>query len=115
MIGHRIKEARDAAKLSQAELARVIGVSQPTVSDWESLKTAPTTDNMSMAAIVLCVRFEWLATGRGEMRYVEGVQEYAAPYQVVAPPPDQVELLNIYMQLTQKRRQALIEFIKKWG
>ena len=35
IIGERIREARKAAGLSQEQLAKKIGVWQPTLSDWE--------------------------------------------------------------------------------
>lgn len=41
----RIKEIRLAAGISQKQFAIDMGVSQPTVCDWESGKTRPTIEN----------------------------------------------------------------------
>lgn len=40
-LGAKLKRAREAAGLTQAEAARVIGCKQPTVSDYESGKKEP--------------------------------------------------------------------------
>lgn len=114
MINERIKLAREAAHLSSAELARRVSVRPSSVSLWESGKNTPSVSNLAKIAAILNVRFEWLSTGRGEMRYTEGAREEHAPYRVEEFPPDQMELLKMYLLLTPGRRQALLEFIKKW-
>lgn len=48
MLNHKMKEARQGKKLSQAELARVIGVSRQTVNMIENGDYNPT--------IALCVK-----------------------------------------------------------
>lgn len=114
MINERIKLAREAAKLTSAELARRVNVRPSSVSLWESGKNTPSVSHLASLAVILNVRFEWLSTGRGEMRYEDGVQEERAPYRADEFPPDQMELLKLYLLLTPGRRQALLEFIKKW-
>jgi len=42
MIGERIKKLRENASLSQAELARKLGISRSSVNAWESGFSAPT-------------------------------------------------------------------------
>ena len=44
-IGERIREAREARKMSQADLARHMGLSRASISQWESGATAPTRKN----------------------------------------------------------------------
>ena len=75
MIGHRIREARKQRGYNQQWLAEQIGVSQPSVSDWESGRNDPTMDNLAMAARVLDVHIEWLATGRGPRDYADMLAE----------------------------------------
>lgn len=65
-IGHRIKDLRTRAKLSQQELADACDVSKAAVSNWE----AGVTDNMGLQPflkllIALKTDFEYLAFGRG--------------------------------------------------
>ena len=62
----RLKTARKYAKLTQAELAERIGVTQVTISDLERGKNASSTFSFDMAR--LCgVNPEWLINGKGEM------------------------------------------------
>lgn len=67
MIGQRIKSARKLRQRSQKWLAEEVGVTQSSVSEWETGKSGLTVENLSALAKVLDVNFEWLATGRGEM------------------------------------------------
>ena len=67
MIGQRIKSARKLRQRSQKWLAEEVGVTQSSVSEWETGKSGLTVENLSLIAQLLNVNFEWLATGRGEM------------------------------------------------
>lgn len=69
-IGRRVAEARNLRDISQTALAAAVGVSRGAVGQWESGETAPTTENLSAAAVELRVFFEWLATGRGPREFV---------------------------------------------
>lgn len=62
MIGHRIREARKLRGYNQQWLAEQIGVSQPSVSDWESGRNDPTMDNLAMA------RACWMCISNGSPR-----------------------------------------------
>lgn len=51
----RIKELRKMVKMSQVELSRLIGVSQPSLSAWENGTTSPTSDKLpELARILKC-------------------------------------------------------------
>lgn len=68
-LSDRIRAALEAAGLTQAELARRIGVSQPSVNDWLSGKTRRLKYETAVkAAAVLRVRPEWLAWGSEPIR-----------------------------------------------
>lgn len=114
-IGLRIKNLREERGFSQGELARQVGVTQPTVSDWENNKTEPTVDNLRILAVEFDVFFEWLATGRGERRFASQAQEPPAEYRVERPPPgDEARLLDTFRRLSGPRREALLEFLARW-
>lgn len=68
IMKERIKQARQERGWSQAELARRMSVTQPSVAEWESGRKAPNMKNLVRLAKLLDVGFEWLSTGRGEMR-----------------------------------------------
>lgn len=62
----RFRSARQMAGLSQAQIARELGVARSAVAQWERQGgTYPNVKNLAEAAKLLRVRFEWLATGRG--------------------------------------------------
>lgn len=113
MIGERIKQARMQREISQGALAGLVGVAQPTVSQYERGVAVPSTDTLSSLARVLRVSFEWLATGRGEMDFRYGTSVHALATHE-PPPPDEQELLTLYRALPAARRDALLEFIKRW-
>lgn len=65
----RIRQSRRAVRLSQAQLARQVGVCRSAVAQWERAHgTAPTVVHLAEIASITGVTFEWLATGRGAMR-----------------------------------------------
>lgn len=115
-IGHRVKECRELKRLSQGELARRVGVTQPSISDWETGKSEPSVDNLRILAVELNVWFEWLATGRGPRDYIPGTKEASEEYRIeIAVPPDEQNLQTIYRKLSPNRRQALLEFLQRWS
>lgn len=63
----RIRAARLRAHLSQAELARRLGVGRTAVVNWESdsNKTRPKVERLEQICRETGVAWEWLATGRG--------------------------------------------------
>jgi transcriptional regulator with XRE-family HTH domain len=68
-LAGRIRRARRIAGISQQQLADTLGVTRSAVSNWESdSEVRPATDRLAVMARALHVSFEWLATGRGEMR-----------------------------------------------
>lgn len=70
-IGTRTKQARKAAKMTQAELASRSGLKQSTISDLEVGKSQGTTYLASLAA-ALGVSALWLETGRGSPDVKDG-------------------------------------------
>lgn len=54
-MGARIRELREARKLSINKLAKLVGVSRPAVTQWEQGRTAPTHENVQALASALGV------------------------------------------------------------
>jgi len=66
---NRIREARKLTGISRAELARQVGVKPSAAAQWEQTDgTAPSVRNLIKIASITNVSFEWLATGRGQLR-----------------------------------------------
>lgn len=67
-LAERLSLAMSQRGMSQAELARLCGVSQPSVHGWLSGKAKFLRgENLLSAAAALVVSDEWLATGQGPM------------------------------------------------
>jgi transcriptional regulator with XRE-family HTH domain len=64
-LGGRLSRARDATSLSAAQLARRIGVQTSTIQAWESDRSQPRANRLSMLAGVLNVSLSWLLHGVG--------------------------------------------------
>ncbi|WP_374708403.1 helix-turn-helix domain-containing protein [Chitinimonas sp. BJYL2] len=112
-VATRITHAREFAGFSKAEFARRMAVSAPTVTNWEADKIRPDTDNLSQIAVLCGVSFEWLATGRGGMRFdTPSVREPTKEYEAL--PADESCLLTIYRKLPAARRRALLTFLESW-
>ena len=65
-FGDRVAAAREAAGMTQEELARRLGVRQETLVKWEDDVSEPRANRLSMLAGVLNVSMRWLITGEGE-------------------------------------------------
>ena len=65
-FGDRISAARDALGLSQAELAKNVGVKLTTLQSWEDDLSEPRANKLQMLSGVLNVSLTWLLSGEGE-------------------------------------------------
>ncbi|MDG1130481.1 helix-turn-helix transcriptional regulator [Seohaeicola saemankumensis] len=65
-FGDRVAAAREAAGMSQKQLARRLGVKIGTVRGWEDDLSEPRANKLSMMAGLLNVSIIWLLTGEGE-------------------------------------------------
>ena len=64
-FGDRLAGAREAAGLSQEELAQALGVKVKTLRNWENDLSEPRANRLSMMAGLLNVSFRWLLVGEG--------------------------------------------------
>ena len=65
-IGDRVKRARKHAGLNQRDLAKAIGITQPSLSELERGESRSSAYLIQIAS-VCGVDANWLATGKGEM------------------------------------------------
>lgn len=78
-LAMRIRVARQHAKLSQAELATVLGVTRGAVANWESTEDAhPIASRLIEMAVLTKVSIEWLVAGRGPMTFNSKAEEIPA-------------------------------------
>lgn len=65
-FGDRLAGAREAAGLSQPDLARTLGVRLKTLQQWEEDQSEPRANRLQMLAGMLSVSLTWLLTGEGD-------------------------------------------------
>ena len=65
-FGDRVAAAREAAGMTQTQMARRLGVTHGTVRDWEDDLSEPRANKLSMMAGLLNVSIVWLLTGEGD-------------------------------------------------
>ena len=70
MLGDRIREIRLAKKINQVELAKRLGVTKQSVSNWENENIQPSIDMLSKIADALSVTTDYLLS-RENKRYID--------------------------------------------
>ncbi len=65
-FGDRLAAARDAAGLSQKDLAKRLGVKSKTIAGWENDVSEPRANRLQMLAGLLNVSLMWLLNGEGD-------------------------------------------------
>ena len=70
-IGQRISKLMLDMDVSNAKLARMIGVSRPTIGNWIDGKSAPTGENLTNLANALKVDPNWLMLGKESQAHLD--------------------------------------------
>jgi transcriptional regulator with XRE-family HTH domain len=65
-FGDRMTGAREATGLSQADLAKRLGVKVKTIRAWENDRSEPRANRLQMLAGILGVSIMWLLNGEGD-------------------------------------------------
>ncbi|WP_435258307.1 helix-turn-helix domain-containing protein [Thioclava sp. FR2] len=74
-FGDRLAAAREAAGLTQEELAKRLGVRLTSIKAWEDDSSEPRANRLQMMAGMLNVSIRWMLTGEGEG--LDGPAEFA--------------------------------------
>jgi transcriptional regulator with XRE-family HTH domain len=72
---NKIRELREQRKIGQKVLAAEIGVSQPTISDWEAERKIPSSKNIAAIAKFFGVSMEYIL-GDDDVKTYEPNQPY---------------------------------------
>jgi transcriptional regulator with XRE-family HTH domain len=103
----RIRRARAGAKLSQAELARRVGVKRSAVTQWEHpAGTVPSMPHLLRIAIETGTCVEWLATARGPMH-----GDTATPAPADDLEPVEREALARFRRLPPHKRRIALQIL----
>jgi transcriptional regulator with XRE-family HTH domain len=95
-FGDRLEAAREAAGLTQKQLATKLGVRLTTVKAWESDQSEPRSNRMQMLAGMLNVSLGWLMAGIGEG--IAAPQPATDKAQALAATRDDIARLKWQMQ-----------------
>ena len=111
----RIHRARHHAGMSQAELARRLGVDRSCVGHWEGVSRAnPGHDRLAELAKLCVVSYEWLATGRGSMKLGhDPADDIPAAFGKVVNDPQAIRLLRAWDAMSLRSRMALLELAEE--
>jgi transcriptional regulator with XRE-family HTH domain len=109
----RVRRARTLVSLSQAELARRVGVERSAVTQWERPQgTTPSVAHLAKIATETGVHFEWLATGRGQSRPDPGAFEAALVVEDFARDSVESNALTALRRLSARKRAVAVQIIE---
>lgn len=118
--GERLVLVAKQKGISQKELAKKLGVSASTVSDWANGKTEPKGPNLIKAAEIIGVSVDYLAGGQevatGNVHTNNGIIGHAhAPVTIVNGAERQlsaneIEILHIFAELTAMDQAKVLVF-----
>lgn len=100
-FGERVKKAREHKKLSQEDLAKALGITQPAVSQLEAGPAQKSKFVVEIAEIT-GVRIQWLSKEEGEMVWVGGILDEMSK----EPEDVQAEALTVARVLNERRRKT---------
>ncbi|MBC8536054.1 helix-turn-helix transcriptional regulator [Feifania hominis] len=81
MLNQRIRELRQLRKMSQVELARRLGVTKQSVSNWENDNIQPSVEMLTKIAAVFAVSTDYLlGMEQGEYIDVSGLPREAVSH-----------------------------------
>jgi transcriptional regulator with XRE-family HTH domain len=107
-LGQRIRERRKQIGLSQSGLSKAAGVSDSSISLWESDNTAPRGANLHKLAQALQCSPTWILFG-DEDKAPEEPRQLDNQQQLT---DDEKELLRLYRALPESEQTAQIEGMK---
>lgn len=119
--GQRIKEARKKAGLTQAELAKMLGVSNSFIAQYENDLRKPKIETLQRIAVELEISptallpdstIESWKSGKqyGSDESIQKLFEYGYHFS-----DDEIELVNIYWDLNKSGREKAIERVRELG
>lgn len=111
-LAKRIRAARVARRLSQAELAEQMKVTRSACSQWELVRggTVPRGHRLERLAVILGVTVEWLTTGR-DARPAVAAADTTGSYRHVLT-DDERAVLDGFGRLDPSGRTALLALLK---
>ena len=107
-FGDRLTAAREQASLTQADLARKLGVKKTTLVSWEDDLNEPRANRLQMLSGLLGVSLKWLLTGEGDD--VDVSDTTASADQAIL---SEIREIHTQLQNTTKRLAVLEKRLRK--
>lgn len=108
---NKFKEARTKRGLGQKEVAYKLGVTQPTISDWESGRKTPTLDNIKALAKLYGVSLDYLVNETNYTDTPDPLDKEKSPLDKELEGVD-FALYGEARDLTEEEKQDILDFIK---
>lgn len=110
----RIKHARRVAGVTQALLARAVGVGPSAVAQWESPGgSSPTVAHLVQIAVSCGVSFEWLATGRGAVAVAAGDVPAIEPASFAVDFMEE-RMLTAFRRVPARKRECFLTWMEEF-
>jgi transcriptional regulator with XRE-family HTH domain len=103
-VGRRLKARRELLKLSQRDVAEVLGISPPGYGHWETGRTSITVDDLDRISKILKVKVSYFFD-EAEFEHEGNVPTLVAFYDDL-PPGSQDDLIDIARVLWEKKRKS---------
>ena len=111
-LADRIRHARRVVGLSQAALAKRVGVVPSAVAQWEGPGgISPTVEHLMCIAVAANIAFEWLVTGRGPIA-VPDTGPPAVQMETFARDLVEERLLVAFRKLAARKREAFVAWLE---
>ncbi len=107
-LGQRIRQRRKQIGLSQSKLSKAAGVSDSSISLWESDTTAPRGENLHKLAKILQCSPTWILFGDVD----KSPEPPLPPGTQSQMTEEELELLQLYRSLPESEQQAQIQSLR---
>ena len=112
-MNERIKKARKALGLTQAEFASRIGSVQNTITGYETGRRVPSNQVLSLICREFNVNEDWLRTGEGEMFQPKPKDELDEILTRHGIPPEFRALAESFLDMKPEEQQAITAYMQK--
>lgn len=109
VFANNLRRHMEAAKITQKDLAEIVGVSAPTVNEWIKAKKFPRIDKIEIMARYFGVLKSDLIEDR---KMKENPDEMAILAASIMRDSDLLEMLLKYRNLSEKNKNAVIQLIE---
>ncbi len=103
-FGEKIKNARKAKKMTQENLAKIIGAKHNSVSDWENDKSKPDMDTIELLCGALDINPSYLMGTKSD-------EEYGNIIGNLMNEPDILDMIDDYKKLEDNDKKAIRQII----